>query len=74
MRVARVNVRREERTLVSTVRLNLRLSNIAVAAVSILLLATLLGYVFLELHLPSVVSRALYSLAGPTYIRRGASG
>ena len=46
--VARVNVRREERTLVSTVRLKLRLSNIAVAAVSILLLATLLGYVFLE--------------------------
>jgi len=27
-----------------------------------------------KLHLPSVVSRALYSLAGPTYIRRGASG
>src|SRR5215210_772395 len=50
--VARVNVRREERTLVrtlvSTVRLKLRLSNIAVAAVSILLSATLLGYVFLE--------------------------
>jgi hypothetical protein len=46
--VARVNVRREEGTLVSTVRLKLRLSNIAVAAVSTLLLATLLGYVFLE--------------------------
>ena len=46
--VARVNVRREEGTLVSTVRLKLRLSNIAVAVVSILLLATLLGYVFLE--------------------------
>jgi len=27
-----------------------------------------------KLHLPSIVSRALYSLAGPTYIRRGASG
>jgi hypothetical protein len=46
--VARVNVSREEGTLVSTVRLKLRLSNIAVVAVSILLLATLLGYVFLE--------------------------
>ena len=46
--LARFNVTREEGTLVSTVRLRLRLSNIAVAAVSILLLATLLGYVFLE--------------------------
>ena len=27
-----------------------------------------------KLHFPYVVSRALYSLAGPTYIRRGASG
>jgi hypothetical protein len=44
--LARFNVTREEGTLVSTVRLSL--SNIAVAAVSILLLATLLGYVFLE--------------------------
>jgi len=44
--VARLNVRREDGTIVSTVRL--RLSNIAVAVVSILLLATLLGYVFLE--------------------------
>jgi hypothetical protein len=43
-----LNVRREEGTLVGTVRLKLSLSNIAVAAVSILLLATLLGYVFLE--------------------------
>jgi hypothetical protein len=33
---------------VSTVRLKLRLSNIAVAAVSILLLATLMAYAFLE--------------------------
>jgi hypothetical protein len=46
--VARVNVRRERGTLVSTIRLRLRLSNIAVAAVSILLLATLLIYAFLE--------------------------
>jgi hypothetical protein len=46
--VARVNVRREEGTLVSTVRIKLGLWDIAVAAVSILLLATLLGYVFLE--------------------------
>src|SRR5215204_3987119 len=46
--VARVNVSREEGTLVSTVRIKLRLWNIAVAAVSILLLATLVRYVFLE--------------------------
>ena len=43
-----VERKREDGTIVSTVRLKLRLSNIAVAAVSILLLATLLGYVFLE--------------------------
>ncbi len=46
--VARLNVRREEGTIVSTVRLKPRLSNIAVAVMSILLLATLVGYVFLE--------------------------
>src|SRR5215218_7917239 len=46
--VARLNLRREEGTIVSTIRLKLRLSNIAVAVVSILLLATLLIYVFLE--------------------------
>ena len=46
--VARLNVNREDGTIVSTVRLKLNLSNISVAAVSILLLATLLGYVFLE--------------------------
>jgi hypothetical protein len=46
--VMRVNVRSEAGTLVSTVRIKLRLWNIAVAAASILLLATLLGYVFLE--------------------------
>jgi hypothetical protein len=46
--VARLNVSREDGTFVSTVTLKLRLSNIAVAAVSILLLATLIGYLFLE--------------------------
>jgi hypothetical protein len=46
--VGRVSLRRERGMLVSTIRLRLRLSNIAVAAVSILLLATLLIYVFLE--------------------------
>jgi hypothetical protein len=46
--VTRVNVRREAGTLVSTVRIKLGLWNIAVAAASIVLLATLLGYVFLE--------------------------
>ncbi len=46
--ITRLNFRRENGTIVSTVRLKLRLSNIAVAVVSILLLATLLGYVFLE--------------------------
>src|SRR5215210_7210758 len=46
--VARLNVRREEGTIVSTVRVKLRLSNIAVAVVSILLLTTLIGYVSLE--------------------------
>ena len=46
--VARLNVRREEGSIVSTIRLRLRLSNIAVAVVSFLLLTTLLGYVFLE--------------------------
>lgn len=46
--IARLSVSREDGTLVSTVRLKLRLSNIAVAGVSVLLLATLLGYLFLE--------------------------
>ena len=46
--VAQLNVSREEETLVSTVRLELKSSNIAVAVISILLLATLVGYVFLE--------------------------
>src|SRR5215210_3304809 len=46
--IARLNFRREEGTIVSTIRLKLKLSNIVVAALSILLLTTLLSYVFLE--------------------------
>lgn len=46
--IARVNVSREEGTIVSTFRLKLKSFNIAVAVISILLLSTLLGYVFLE--------------------------
>lgn len=42
------NVIREDGTIVSTVRVKLGLWNIAVAAVSVLLLMTLVGYVFLE--------------------------
>ena len=46
--VTRLNVSREDGTIVSTVRVRLGLWNIAVAAVSILLLVTLVGYAFLE--------------------------
>lgn len=46
--VARLNVRREVGSIASTIRLRLRLSNIAVAVVSFLLLTTLLGYMCLE--------------------------
>jgi hypothetical protein len=46
--IARVNVSREEGPIVSTFRLKLKSFNIAVAVISILLLSTLLGYVFLE--------------------------
>jgi hypothetical protein len=46
--VTRFNVSREDGTIVSTVRVRLELWNIAVAAVSVLLLVTLVGYVFLE--------------------------
>ena len=46
--VARIHVSREDGTIVSTVRVTPRLWNIAVAVVSILLLMTLAGYVFLE--------------------------
>src|SRR3712207_2764990 len=46
--VARLNVSREDGTIVSTVRIKLGLWNIRVAIVSLLLLATLLGCAFLE--------------------------
>ena len=46
--VTRLNISREDGTIVSTVRVRLGLWNIAVAAVSVLLLVTLVGYVFLE--------------------------
>ena len=46
--IARLNVSKEDGTIVSTVRIKLGLWNLAVAAPSILLLATLLGYAFLE--------------------------
>lgn len=46
--VTRFDVSREDGVIVSTVRVRLGLWNIAVAAVSALLLVTLVGYVFLE--------------------------
>jgi len=46
--IARLNVSKEDGTIVSTVRIKLGLWNLAVAALSILLLATLSGYAFLE--------------------------
>ena len=46
--LTRWNVSREDRTIVSTVRIKLGLWNIAVAAISALLLVTLVGYAFLE--------------------------
>ena len=46
--VTRFDVSREDGTIVSTVRVRLGSWNIAVAVVSALLLATLVGYVFLE--------------------------
>jgi len=46
--VLRMNVGREEGVVVSTVRLEVKLLNLAVIAVGSLLLVTLLGYVFLE--------------------------
>jgi len=46
--VTRWNVSREDGTIVSTVRIKLGLWNIAVAAISALLLVTLVGYTFLE--------------------------
>jgi len=46
--VLRLNVGREEDAIVSTVRLEVKLLNLAMIAVGSLLLVTLLGYVFLE--------------------------
>lgn len=46
--VTRLNVSREDGAIVSTVRIKLGSWNIAVAAVSVLLLVTLVGYAFLE--------------------------
>jgi hypothetical protein len=46
--VTRLNISREDGTIVSTVRVRLGLWNIAVAAVSVMLLMTLVGYAFLE--------------------------
>jgi hypothetical protein len=46
--VLRLNVAREDSAFVSTVRLEIKLANIAVVVVSCLLLGTLLGYFFLE--------------------------
>ena len=46
--VLRLNVGREEGAVVSTVRLEVKLLNLAMIAVGSLLLVTLLGYVFLE--------------------------
>ncbi|MEJ7632832.1 MAG: hypothetical protein WKF28_10015 [Rubrobacteraceae bacterium] len=46
--VLRLNVGREEGAVVSTVRLEVKLLNLAMIAVGFLLMVTLLGYVFLE--------------------------
>jgi hypothetical protein len=46
--VLRLNVGREDGAIVSTVRLETKFWNIAVVAVSLLLLATLVGYIFVE--------------------------
>jgi hypothetical protein len=46
--VLRLNVGREEGAIVGTVRLEVRLWNIVVAAVSLMLLVTLVGYFFAE--------------------------
>ncbi len=46
--VLRLRVGREDRAIVGTVRVEVRLWNVAVAAVSLLLLATLVGYFFAE--------------------------
>jgi len=46
--ILRLNVNKEDETVMSTVRLKIKLLNIAVIAVSFLLLVTLVGYAFLE--------------------------
>jgi hypothetical protein len=46
--VVRLNVGRAEGAIVGTVRLEIRFWNIVVAALSLLLLATLVGYFFVE--------------------------
>jgi hypothetical protein len=46
--VLRFNLRREDGTIVSTVRVEMKLANIAVVAMSSLLLGTLVGYFVLE--------------------------
>jgi hypothetical protein len=46
--VLQLNVSREDVTIVSIVRLRMKFLNVAVVAVSSLLLVTLLGYAFLE--------------------------
>lgn len=50
--VMRLNVGREEGAVVGTMRLEVKLLNLAVIAVGSLLLATLLGYAFLENFAP----------------------
>jgi hypothetical protein len=44
----RLDIRREDGAVVNTVRLEIKVANIAVILVSLLLLAALLGYAFLE--------------------------
>lgn len=46
--IVRFGVGREDDAIVGTARLEMKLANVAVAVVSILLLGTLVGYVFLE--------------------------
>lgn len=46
--VLRLNISKEDGTIVSTVRLRIKFLNIAVAAISSLLMFTLVGYAFLE--------------------------
>jgi hypothetical protein len=50
--MARLNLGRENGSLVRTVRVELKAANLAVAAVSPLVLVALAGYVFLENFAP----------------------